>query len=240
MGDYDINILNYDTHSVTAEFVDMLYSLAFLPLIVPLWSFKIPATILDNIFTNSVGEPECGHNGILETDISDHSPIFHIGKNTQLAQTGDTYISSRNYSHVNKLSLQQAFPDIDWSKMYMLSATQSAFSLFNSSFMKLFDKRIPRRKIKLQYNTRKPWLTPALKHSIRIKDKLYCKLITISSSCYGCQYTVYRNIFNSLLKCAEKQYIADLLGSNKSNREKTWDIMKHMVNRKKPRNYKRR
>ena len=38
----------------------------------------------------------------------------------------------------------------------------------------------------------------------------YC-LITIGSSYYECQYKMYRNKLNSLLKCAEKQYIADLL-----------------------------
>ena len=117
--------------------------------------------------------------------------------------------------------------------MYVLSDTQSAFSLFYSRFIKLFDKHFPRKKIKLQYNTRKPWLTPALKQSIRIKNKLYRKLITIGSSYYECQYKMYRNKLNSLLKCAEKQYIADLLESNKSNLKKTWNIMKHIVNRKK-------
>ena len=35
------------------------------------------------------------------------------------------------------------------------------------------------------------------------------------------------------MKCAEKQYIADLLESNKSNLKKTWNITKHIVNRKK-------
>ena len=109
MGDYNINILNYDSHSATVEFVDMLYSNAFLPLINrPTRITQNSATIIDNIFTNNIREPECSHNGILVTDISDHFPIFHIGKNTQIAQTGDTYISSRNYSNVNKLSFQQA------------------------------------------------------------------------------------------------------------------------------------
>ena len=234
MGDYNIDILNYDSHSATAEFVDMLYSHAFLPLINrPTRITQNSATIIDNIFTNNIGESECGHNGILVSDISDHFPIFHIWKHTQIAQSDDTYISSRNYSHVNKLSFQQALSEIDWSEMYVLSDTQSVLSLFYSRFIKLFDKHFPRKKIKLQYNTRKPWLTPALKQSIRIKNKLYRKLITIGSSYYECQYKMYRNKLNSLLKCAEKQYIADLLESNKSNLKKTWNIMKHIVNRKK-------
>ena len=141
MEDYNINILNYDTHSTTVEFVDMLYSHAFLPLMNPPTRItQNSATIIDNIFTYNIRELECGQNGILVTDISDHFPIFHIGKKTQIARTGDTYISSRNYSHVNKLSSQQALTEIDWSEMYMLSGTQSAFSLFYLRFLKLFDK----------------------------------------------------------------------------------------------------
>ena len=115
--------------------------------------------------------------------------------------------------------------------MYALSDTLSVFSLFYSRFIKLFDKHFPRKKIKLQYNTRKPWITPALKPSICIKNKLYRKLITISSTYYECQYKMYMNKLNALLKYAEKQYIADLLESNKSNLKKTWNIMKHIVNR---------
>ena len=151
MGDYNINILNYDSHSATVEFVDMLHSSAFLPLInYPTRITQNSATVIDNIFTDNIGEPECGHNGILVTDITDHFPIFHFWKHTQIAQTGDTYISSQNYSHVNKLSFQQALSEIDWSEKYVLSDTQSAFSLFYPRLIKLFDKQLPRKKIKLQ------------------------------------------------------------------------------------------
>ena len=97
MGDYDINILIYDSHSATAEFVDMLYSHVFLPMINrPNRITQNSATIIDNIFPNNIGESECGHSGILVTDITDHFPIFHIWKHTQIAQTDDNYISSRN------------------------------------------------------------------------------------------------------------------------------------------------
>ena len=33
MGDYNINVLNYDTHIHTSDFVDLMYSSAYLPLI---------------------------------------------------------------------------------------------------------------------------------------------------------------------------------------------------------------
>ena len=66
--------------------------------------------------------------------VSDHFLISYIGKNIQIAETGDAYITPGNYSHEKKLSCQQALTEIDWSEMYMLSDSLSAFSLFYSRF----------------------------------------------------------------------------------------------------------
>ena len=123
-------------------------------------------TIIDNIITNNIGELEWGQNGILVTDVSDHFPIFHIGKNTQIAATGDIYTTSPNYYHVSKLSFQRALTEIGWSEMDILPNTKSVLSLFYSRFTKLFDEHFSR-------NTCRPWLTPALKQSICIKNKLH-------------------------------------------------------------------
>ena len=40
----------------------------------------------------------------------------------------------------------------------------------------------------------------------------------------------YRNKLNHILKKSEKQYYSDLLAANKSNTNKTWQIMKNIVN----------
>ena len=52
LGDYNINILNYDTHDTTVEFIDILYSHAILPLINrPTRVTQSSATAIDKIFT---------------------------------------------------------------------------------------------------------------------------------------------------------------------------------------------
>ena len=80
LGDYNSNILNYDTHDTTAEFIAILYSHAILPLINrPTRVTQSSTTAIDNIFTNDIDAIENGCHGILVTDISDHFPIFHIG-----------------------------------------------------------------------------------------------------------------------------------------------------------------
>ena len=53
LGDYNINILNYASHVHTAQFVDMMSSSGFLPLITrPTRVTATSDTLIDNIFTN--------------------------------------------------------------------------------------------------------------------------------------------------------------------------------------------
>ena len=55
MGDFNINILNSDNHDLTAQFVDIMTSNAFLPLTTrPTRITATSATLIDNIFTNNI------------------------------------------------------------------------------------------------------------------------------------------------------------------------------------------
>ena len=79
LGDYNINILNYETHRAIADFVDIFYSYAIFPLINrPTRITSNSAILIDNIFTNNLAALEKSTNGILVFDISDHFPVFHI------------------------------------------------------------------------------------------------------------------------------------------------------------------
>ena len=80
MGDFNLNLLNYDSHTLTGEFLDGIYSNSFIPLITrPTRITAHTSTLIDNIFTNNF----CSHlvSGLLFTDISDHLPVFVINSN---------------------------------------------------------------------------------------------------------------------------------------------------------------
>ena len=82
MGDYNINLLNSGTHEHISEFVDILYSNEFLPLISrPTRITSTSATLIDNIMTNCLDNFYNSYiNGILVTDISDNFPVFHVNR----------------------------------------------------------------------------------------------------------------------------------------------------------------
>ena len=212
LGDYNINILNYETHRATADFVDILYSYAIFPLINrPTRITSNSATLIDNIFTNNLVALEKSTNGILVTDISDHFPVFHINPYKKLMTANEAFCLSRNFSQRNKQAFRNALADLDFSEIYSQQTIQSSFSLFHSMIIDTYNKSFPKRKIKIRYHNRKPWLTDALKQSIRTKNKLYMKYLKIKSSHNECKYKTYRNHLTRVLKCAEKKHYADLL-----------------------------
>ena len=153
--------------------------------------------------------------GILVTDISDHFPIIHINYNfTDTVQ--DVFILKRLCSIPNKNAFLDDLNKVDWNAIYRTRDTQEAFSHFHHVLLSLFNKNFPKKKIKIRYYNKKPWLSAGLKLSIKHKNKLY-----------------YKN-----LKCKIAHY-ANLLEANKSNMKKTWGILKDIINKNKLTRYNR-
>ena len=103
LGDFNINLLNYNDHNPTNEFLDSLASNSFVPYILqPTRLTSHSKTCIDNIISNIIS-PEA-ISGNLTAAISDHLPQFMIVPNvfsnpphpqtrlTFLKETGQTLI----------------------------------------------------------------------------------------------------------------------------------------------------
>src|SRR6218665_86173 len=76
-GDFNLNLMNYDSHAPTNEFLNNMFSSGFRPLITsPTRLTEHSATLIDNILSNALTYK--GISGILYAHISDHLPIFVI------------------------------------------------------------------------------------------------------------------------------------------------------------------
>ena len=77
MGDFTIDLLKYEKHFSTNNYLDNIFSHCFLPLINrPTRITAHSASLIDNILTNNL--PVNTKSGILFTDISDHLPVFML------------------------------------------------------------------------------------------------------------------------------------------------------------------
>ena len=73
MGDFNLDLLQYNHHVPTQEFIDSLFSHAFLPLISNPTRFTSYSTLIDNIFTNNLTQSV--FNGIIYLTTY---PFLHI------------------------------------------------------------------------------------------------------------------------------------------------------------------
>ena len=80
LGDFNVNLLNYNEHNQTNEFLDSLASNSFIPLILqPTRITSNSNTLIDNIFSNNINPDIISGN--LAVTISDHLPQFAIVPN---------------------------------------------------------------------------------------------------------------------------------------------------------------
>lgn len=230
MGDFNVNLLNVDSHILTSEFIELMYSNCLFPLInKPTRICQSSATLIDNIFTNNIYDDNV-LNGLLFTDISDHLPIFSINTHS-LVESKQSYCT-RKYSQNNSLKFSTALQNCDWNDVLLNNNGLESFNLFYNKFSNLYNECFPIETIKMGYGYRKSWLSEGLKKSIRIKNKLYVKAIKSKNDSLLTEYKHYKSQLNKLVRIMEKNYYNEELNRNKGNLRKLWVIVKNVINKK--------
>ena len=169
-GDFNINCFKSDEHKRTSDFLDLMYSHSYIPLITrPTRVTVKSATLIDNIYTNNLQGIQSTMSGLLTTDISDHYPIFHIYPEL-IEKEKEIYFWRRCLNATNKNKFIELISDEDWSDVFNNDEAQSAFTDFHIKLKQLYDIAFPQKKIKRGYNNRKPWLSDELRSAIKHKN----------------------------------------------------------------------
>ena len=128
MGDFNLNLMNRQSHSVTGEFLDALYSNMFFPLITrPTRITCHSVTLIDNIFVNQFFDRS--RSGLFFNDISDHLPIFSIHFDTSISASNGT-VFVRDVNQVNTTKFLSHLERIDWSQYATLDDPNNAYNSF--------------------------------------------------------------------------------------------------------------
>ena len=235
MGDLNIDFLKADDHRATGELLDVLYCNNVFPLITkPTRVTNTTATLIDHILTNNFDDDMMHIQGILCTSISDHYAIFHVANNakTDHAQTAKPLLK-RNMGQRNITKFTTEMNMVDWQVVLNETDTQLAYSKFHEVISTKYNACFPYRKISKRYYKNKPWLSAALKESIKIKNKLYTKSKKSGDSEKVSFYKKYRNKLNQLIRSAERKHFHDILLEHKSNLKKSWQVIKAVINKRK-------
>ena len=237
LGDLNIDLFKHDVHRPTSEFLDAIYSYNVYPLITkPTRVTATSATLIDHILSNNI-DISSGHTqGILCTSITDHFATFHIAGNmstVKLTQPVSLKLT-RDMRKKNIEKFSTEMHNIDWSNLILINDVQRAYITFHKTISDVYNNCFPYKKFDRPYYNKKPWLTLALKESIKTKNKLYVTSTKGSNKEEkSTQYKIYRNKLHHVLRSAERKYYHDLLVEHKSNLKKSWKIMKSVINKRK-------
>jgi hypothetical protein len=231
LGDFNIDLLKHDKHSPTQHFIDTLSSAGFYPLInKPARITTNTVTLIDNIFTNI-------HNtdtktGIWTVDISDHLPVFAISPSNSEKCKSKKIISKQDFSQENINKFKRELRVYDWSFLNEFSDVEVMYNAFLNKFQSLYAQIFPiKSKIVSIAVNHRPWITPAIKKSIKKKNTLYRTYLKRRSTESLNLYKSYRNKLTTILRKAEKDFYLNKLQSVKDNLAKTWKLLNSIISR---------
>ena len=236
MGDFNLDLLKFESHKDIDNFLNAMLTTNFQPQIIqPTRLTEHSATLIDNIFLNTNREM-FSISGNIIYDLTDHLPNFLITSNyTCLPNNIKMY--KRDFTNFHESAVIEERQSVKWEEIVPPSSCRDPNYLFDSLYTKLSEiidthapvKQISRGELKLRS---KPWITPAIRRSILIKNKFYKKFLKTRSSYYHSKFKYYRNKLNHLIKISRKKYYNEYFSSCQGNPKKLWTGIKRIVNRK--------
>ena len=229
LGDLNINLLEYTTHSNTNSFLTYMQSLNFIPLISRATRFPFEGqqgspSLLDHIYANFSTNY---YPGILHHNFSDHLPVFlHIP--TPKVHSNTTHQKLiRVIKHANKVNFRQQLIDTNWNDLIKNESIDNDCESVISHLNNIFNSTCPL--LTIQISNRRlenPWITSGIIKSSRNKNKLF-KDYKIGAVSYE-QYCKYRNLFNKIVQQSKKTYYKNIFSNFKHNTKKIWETINEL------------
>ena len=230
MGDFNMDLLKFETVESIDNFINTLCSSYFLPYILqPTRITDHSATLIDNIFYNSLDNSTISGNFVF--DISDHLSNFLIIKKCY-PDLHNQYMFKRDYSKLDSNALTEDINAVNWQFLIPESTDiDNMFQTFYSNLEQIVDKHVPLKKVsKKELKLKnKPWITKAIRKSIQIKNSLLKKYLKNKSNDIYLKYKKYRNKLKHLINISKKRYYNDYFSTNMKDTKSIWKGIKQIV-----------
>ena len=203
MGDFNINLLEYDSHTPTTDFVNNFFHTAFFLVFITQQEFQNIEPLLLITFTLMVLMPTLQGGNIL-MQITDHFPQFLILKNAQVSHNksesfkydysnfmDDKFLEEFNQTNFNYLEnsdmdVNKKFDRL-WKDLSTLTNKHQPIKKRSRNEMKLKDK---------------PWINNRIQKMMRIHDRMLLKLKTTNDNLK--LYKKFRNRVSNEIKKVRK------------------------------------
>ena len=235
-GDFNLDVLKYETCNNVSSYVDSLFAGGFIQALTkPTRCTASSASCIDHFLTNGlqIKFETC----ILTSKISDHFPIIFF-KECNKPPLKSKLIMKRDFSDTNVNRFSNLLSGLGWDDVTSERNPDSAFGIFSDQFSLLYDNLFAPKEIKFNRNIHKleKWITSGLLVSRSTKLTLANKCSKIPSPENIQSFKKYRNIYNRTIRASKKSYYANELQINSNNLKKTWSILNEAICKKRPSN----
>lgn len=232
-GDYNLDLLNPHRNTKILDFINTMYSNSLFPLITkPSRITTETATLIDNIFTNSIDNDITA--GLLINDITDHLPVFGIFQHLKKKENNTTMHKQKLTRYRTPGAIAALGVDLSaqsWGEVYAIEDPDQAYEAFLSTFLNLYDKHCPIRPVTNKNKTRqnKPWITKGLENASKKKNLLYKLYMKHRTRDAESRYKTYKNKLTGIIRIKKKEYYHELLEQHRSDSQGTWKILNGII-----------
>lgn len=235
MGDLNIDLLKYNEHNQTKEYLDSMISSGFLPHITKPTHVTDrhghrSATIIDHIFSNNTKDNT--QSGIIISDISDHFATYHLVERASKYK-GMEQRQFRKFNETNIDAFKIELANTKFDKILGMENPDQAYNAYINIYKEVFDRYFPLKTIKMtrKYTKREPWVTSGILTSSIKKTKLYKKKLKVSNEQNQKKYRDYCKIYRKVIRYAKVNYYTTKLVQYKHDMKETWKILNNALHR---------
>ena len=230
LGDFNINLLEYDASFDVQQFIDTLYSHCVFPTISLSTRVTLETEMLiDNILVSSNFKKNF-NTGNLIVGISDHLPQFLIFEGCENKNKKDRDVLYKDWKSFETEEFLNDFRNVDWQSIMKVELCDPnvAFENYYEKLNKLITKHLPTKKLtkKQMKNKDKPWISKGILKSLRTRDLMYSKYLKekdpIVKTILHQRYKKYRNSLVKLIRTKKKKHYKDFFSANIKNSKNIW------------------
>ena len=248
IGDFNLDLLQFDTDPLVDEFVNNMISSSLFPLInKPTNFFRNSSTLIDHAWCNILHDDIKSY--IINSSVSSHKPILtiiptsikqftkddNIGKHIRTHNINDDTISAFSKDFESILS------SFDFGADFITdsSTIRSLFSNFYNKLSEIYTKNISVDKVLTSKRNcfDKPWITTGIAKACKVKNKLHNKWIRSRGSPLEDkskkEYKLYRSRLRNIIREAELNHFRKKFSKTSDNIRKAWQVINSIRCKKK-------
>ena len=230
-GDFNLNLLDYETEVKVRDFVNLMCEYLLLPSInKPTRIALNKSSCIDNIFVPYSHQQEL-YAGVITEKISDHLPQFLIVLSFPLLKTNERFCIKKRTITPEKISvMKDRLTHISWTSVTSNVDVSDAYAAFVNEFSDLYDELFPSKEIIVKTKTIiNKWMNKELIKMSRKKQKLYNKFLKCRTYMSEAKYKQCKRQFERRMQITKKNYYSKLLIKHQYNLRKTWNILKDVI-----------